>query len=457
MALVRSLRARVILWVSIALTLLLGITIIGLDAAFRSSTERALRELLQAQLLGLIALAEETPDGGLSLPDADFNPQFSVADSGVFALLWDADGVPVWESSSLLDRRISPPAWPSPGEQQYLRMTLPGLPPLEGLLMGLTWEFDEGYALPYTFGVAVSLEPYEARQAAFRRNLIGWFAGVAVTMVLVLGGLLRFVLRPLRRLEQQVREVEAGERTQLTSELPAELVGLAGNLNALIDTERRRQARYRNTLDDLAHSLKTPLAAMRTLLTELKATRAGAQVEALDHELERMDQRVSYQLRRARASGATGIGVEPVPIEPIVHDLVRTLDKVYRDKQVGCEIEMNRGATFQGDPGDLTEILGNLLDNAYKYCRHRVALTVAPHAGGVRIRVADDGPGIAAAIQEQLFERGVRADETLPGQGIGLAVVRETVALYRGSLKVDVSSMGGAEITVDLGRAGVAG
>ena len=131
---------------------------------------------------------------------------------------------------------------------------------------------------------------------------------------------MRFVLQPLRRLERQVREVEAGERTSLTGNYPSELVGLAANLNALIDTERRRLARYRHTLDDLAHSLKTPLAAMRTLLSELRSGASGAPVDALQRELERMDQRVSYQLRRARASGATGLGTEPVAVAPIVED-----------------------------------------------------------------------------------------------------------------------------------------
>ena len=453
MQIVHSLRARVVLWVGIALTVLLAVTIVGLDQVFRRSTERAIQELLQAQLLGLIALAEETPDGNLTLPER-LNPQFSLADSGFYSTLWDADGVPVWQSSSLLGREIGVPAVPAPGEQRYVRLSPPDLPPLEALLRGLTWQFDEGYILPYTFGVAVSVESYDERQSAFRRNLIGWFVGVELTMVLVLAGLLRFVLRPLRRIERQVRKVEAGERSRLTVELPSELIGLAANLNALIDTEHRRLTRYRNTLDDLAHSLKTPLAAMRALLAETHSAGSAVQIDALDRELDRMDQRVSYQLRRARASGATGLGVEPVAVEPIIHELVQTLDKVYRDKGVSCELDIAPRATFQGDPGDLTEILGNLLDNAYKYCRRRVAVVVTTRAAGVTIAIGDDGPGIEKAAVERLFQRGTRVDESVPGQGIGLAVVRETVGLYHGSLAVGVSPLGGALLTVDLGRAG---
>src|SRR4030095_10981051 len=114
-----------------------------------------------------------------------------------------------------------------------------------------------------TFAIALSLDPYNQRQAEFRRIIIGWFLGITVTMLVVLGGLVTFVRVPLRRLERQVREVEAGERVKLTGRYPSEIVGLADNLNALIDTERRRLGRYRNTLDDLSPSLKTHLAPIR--------------------------------------------------------------------------------------------------------------------------------------------------------------------------------------------------
>jgi two-component system sensor histidine kinase PhoQ len=293
----RSLRARVLLWVCVALTVLFAITIVGLDMAFQRSTDRAIEDLLEVQLLGLIALAEETPDQEISLPpDSVVNPQFAVADSGLYGGLWDADGVAVWQSASLLGREIFLPSWPVSGEQVSFTVAQPDLPPLSAHAMGITWDFSDGSSLPYTFGVAVSLAPYVDRQTSFRRNLIGWFGGITVTMLIVLTGLLTFVLRPLRRLEYQVREVEAGTRQQLAGEMPSELAGLAGNLNALIATERRRLVRYRNLLDDLAHSLKTPLAAMRTLLN-----RKGHETltEDLDREVDRMDQRVSYPRRQA--------------------------------------------------------------------------------------------------------------------------------------------------------------
>jgi two-component system sensor histidine kinase PhoQ len=488
MALVRSLRARVVLWVTVALVVLFAITIVGLDIAFSRSTERARADLLEVQALGLIALAEPDANGDLRLPDDAIDPQFQVANSGLYAALFDGSGRALWQSLSLLGRDFPIDELPPTGEQHYVRLDVPGFPPLEALLMGITWEDREE---PYTVAIAVSLEPYNARQLAFRRNLIGWFGGVTITMMIVIGGLLTFLLLPLRRLERQVREVEAGERVSLTGRYPSELIPLANNLNALIDTERRRLERYRHTLDDLAHSLKTPLAAMRTLLAELsgrfrdaargsaaRAASAGgdalvstsqgaveavvaapdgavdAQIEALQHELDRMDQRVTYQLRRARASGATGLGTEPVAVEPIVDDLKRTLDKVYRDKRVVCTLDVAQGASFRGDPGDLTEILGNVMDNAYKYCASRVHVAAESNPDGLVIAIGDDGRGIGADLARELGQRGKRADESVPGQGIGLAVVRETVELYRGHLDVGRSQLGGAEIRIQLGRAG---
>ena len=452
MALVRSLRARVVLWVSVALVVLFAATGVVLDVAFRNSVDQARRELLEAQALGLIALAEYDEGGQLTLPPEAISgdPQLEVANSGVYGALFSDDGRAVWQSLSLLGRDFPIDYLAVAGEERYERLDVPGFPPLEAYLMGVTWEDGADY----TFAIALSLEPYNERQTEFRRILIGWFLGITLTMLIVLSGLLTFVLLPLRRLERQVREVEAGERVELTGRYPSEIVGLADNLNTLIETERRRLTRYRNTLDDLAHSLKTPLAAMRTLLAEQRARAEDPTQEALDRELQRMDQRVSYQLRRARATGATGLGTEPVAVSPIVEDLKQTLDKVYRDKRVSCSVDVAPGAVFRGDPGDLTEILGNLMDNSYKYCRSQVRVTARSTADKLVVTVNDDGRGITADEAATLFQRGMRADESVPGQGIGLAVVRETVELYRGTLDVGRSELGGAELRVELARAG---
>jgi two-component system sensor histidine kinase PhoQ len=451
MALFKSLRARVAFWVSVTLILLFGVTIVGLLVIFGNSNEFALRDELQAQLLGLIAAAEESEDEELTIPDEAVTGLMTVPESGLYGIVWDADGVPIWRSPSWVGRDWKVEGWPAPGERFYVTLAEAESPALEGMLMGIRWDFHDGSSLPFTFGIAVAQEPYASREAQFRRNLIIWFAGVTLMMLIVLSGLLSYVLRPLRRLVTQVGEVEMGRRQQLTGPVPSELSGLTRNLNLLIDAERRRSVRYRNTLDDLAHSLKTPLAAIRALLTD-RVIEDDKLATALDREVARMDQRIGYQLRRARASGSTGLGIAPVDLRPLVEDLVDTLDKVYRDKQVSCELDIDDGVHYQGDPGDLSEIIGNLLDNAYKYCRQKVSIEVRQRQDGIRIVVHDDGPGLPPAAVDALLERGARADESVPGQGIGLAVVAETAELYNGSIAFAASPLGGTEVRVELPR-----
>ena len=203
MALVRSLRARVVLWVSVALVVLFAVTIVGLDRAFRASSERSLAELLELQGIGLIALAEPASGGELVVPEAVIDPQFSVANSGLYGALYDGKGRALWNSLSLIGRDFPIDELPGPDERRYLELDVPGFPPLEALLMGIKWEFGSGRTEPFTIAIAVSREPYDARQFAFRRNLIGWFGGITITMLTVVTGLLTFVLLPLRKLDPE--------------------------------------------------------------------------------------------------------------------------------------------------------------------------------------------------------------------------------------------------------------
>ena len=263
----------------------------------------------------------------------------------------------------------------------------------------------------------------------------------------VLGSVLNWVLRPLGRLEREVVEIEQGDRTRLAGPYPRELSGLAANLDALVDSERRRQTRYRNTLDNLAHSLKTPLAVMGSLLAENDEAPGE-----LARQVERMQEQVSYQLDQARVGGGSPLALRPVDLSPIARDLKESLDKVYRDKGVRCDLQIQPACEILGEPGDLMELLGNLLDNAYKYCRKQVVFSCVGEEDSIEMTLEDDGPGWPDSHVERLTRRGQRADERAPGQGIGLAVVQDLVALYQGDLRFDTSRLGGGRVRVRLAR-----
>jgi two-component system, OmpR family, sensor histidine kinase PhoQ len=208
-------------------------------------------------------------------------------------------------------------------------------------------------------------------------------------------------------------------------------------------------ARYRDTLGNLAHSLKTPLAVMRS---SLHAPGAAGTVSA---EIDRMSGIIEHQLKRAAASGGALLGGPPVEVAQVAGELRGTLLRVYAAKDLSIELAVAPGTQFIGDRGDLTELLGNLLDNACKWCRSRVRLSGAgTPAADPRERlmlvVEDDGPGISTEDRSRVLRRGVRADEKVPGHGLGLAMVQDTVELYGGRLGIDSSPLGGARISLRL-------
>jgi len=300
-----------------------------------------------------------------------------------------------------------------------------------------------------TFSVAVSLSPYEEQLWRFRRELIGWFAGLMLVLLVTLAALLHWVLAPVRRMEREIHEVEEGRCETLGAGYPRELSGVATNLNALLLGERKRVSRYRDTLGNLAHSLKTPLAVMRASLS------GGAPAGPVGAEIDRMSGIIEHQLKRAAASGGALLGQAPVEVAQVASELRGTLLKVYAGKDLSLELAIAPAALFVGDRGDLTELLGNLLDNACKWCRGRVRLTArSDESAGPRERlsliVEDDGPGISAEDRARVLERGVRADQNVPGHGLGLAMVHDTVDLYGGQLAIDASPLGGARISLRL-------
>lgn len=442
-----SLSARLLISVSVLLIFFFGVTIVVLDTAFRTAGEQAQQDILDGHLMAILAAAEATETGGLELPPDLQEPRFGTIGSGLYAELRDAEGEPVWRSRSALGIDIPAGTAPRSGVRQFLRESLADGTPVLTLSLAVQWELPDGNYRPFVFKVAESLESFNAQVAGFRRQLFGWFAAVAAIMLLSIAGLLRHLLRPLRQIENEIGEIERGQRAELSGQFPTELTGVARNMNLLIDTERARSDRYRKTLDNLAHSLKTPLAAMRALLNQ----QAPAEADRLNEQIERMDEIVRYQLRKPAAAQARNLVLARVAIEPEVERLVAGLTKVYHDKAPAIETEVAAGLTFRGDAGDFLEIAGNLLDNACKWCRSTVRISVTGAPGGeIRMVVADDGPGIPDEAAETLLRRGTRLDENTPGHGIGLAVVKELAESFGGTLEIGRSDLGGAQFTVTI-------
>lgn len=448
-----SLSARLLISVTLLLVLFFGATIVVLESAFREAGEQAQEDILDGMLMALIAEAEPNEKGELEMPPELREPRFGNLGSGLYGALYDDTGTPVWTSRSSLGLNVPYGPPPEPGTNRFSRLQLEDGTPLMALSLAVQWELVNGELKPYTFNVAQSLDSFHAQVARFRRQLFTWFAAVAIIMLSAMSFVMRGLLRPLRQIESEIGEVEEGRRQTLSADYPTELTGVARNMNMLIGSERARAERYRNTLDNLAHSLKTPLAAIRTVLSERDADEFTERVES---QVERMNDIVRYQLRKPATIHTETLGVVAVAIEPELARLVDGLAKVYKDKNPRIKLDVTDGMRFHGETGDFLEVAGNLLDNACKWCRHRVKLTVRPleagnvETGGMSLTVEDDGPGIPAEAADALVQRGTRLDENAPGHGIGLAVVKEIAASYGGDVTIARSDLGGAEITVTI-------
>src|SRR5689334_11316945 len=243
---------------------------------FRHAAERSLREVLDAQMVALIAAADA--DGPESVtPTAVLDTRFDTPGSGLYAEIRSASGESIWRSQSTTgtDVQFGPPL--EGGQSTFIFTRPPGTHArLAVASRGIVWDDLHGEPARFTFSIASSLDTYESQIEEFRQQLVGWFTGLAMLLVATLALLLRWLLKPVRRLELEIKQVEAGERETLGEAWPRELAAVTSNLNALLDGERARIKRYRDTLGNLAHSLKTPLAVMRQSLSVNAGSNAGA-------------------------------------------------------------------------------------------------------------------------------------------------------------------------------------
>ena len=443
----RSLRARILVSAAAVLTLFVLLTGLALEQAFRDSARSAREERLLGQLYLLMAAAE-AEEGTLLLPAVLAEPRFSLPASGLYAAVMDATGTRIWRSSSTVGVRPPLEGALPPGQRRFeLSQDTSGRDYFVHRF-AVTWATGPD-PVAYTFAVAEDLAPYRAELARFRTSLAGWLGGMALLMLAALLLVLRWGLAPLRRVAAEVAAVESAEQPRIRGDYPAELHALTGNLNALLAHERAQQKRLGNALGDLAHSLKTPLAVMQGIVDE---QRDPDHAKPLEEQIKRMNHIVEYQLQRARSRAGIAAGLAPpVPLRRLTERITDSLEKVYEGKGIQTTLMVDLDLKLRVAEGDLMELLGNLLDNAYKWARCDVRVTAVGHDGSLELTVEDDGPGIAPERATRLLERGTRGDESVAGHGIGLAVAKEICEAYGGGLRIEASDLGGALVRVHIG------
>ncbi len=454
-----SLQARSLAAASLVLAAFLGLTFLALDRAFYDAAQSALRERLQGYLYAYLAASDATRAGSLIPPEVGPDPRFDQpSPSGLYAGIVGAKIIgaseQTWRSPSAVGRDLPFSAELPRGPSRFEGPIATPIGVLFVLAQGIDWNTGAKTPLHLTFYVAEDSRALRAQVEVYRHTLATWLGALGVVLVLLLLVVLRWSLAPLRKVAADLARVERGSQQRLERNYPVELSGLTASLNNFIDAERDRVKRYRNTLADLAHSLKTPLAVMRS---QLETGDDGKELRwTVLEQAGRMEEIVAYQLSRAATSGHQTFAA-PLPIEPYAEEIVRSLEKVYASKAILCEFEIDPRSRFHGDQGDLMELLGNLLENAFKWAVHRAQFSAQPRPAvgaraGLDLIIEDDGPGIPEDRVEHLLQRGVRGDERVQGHGIGLAIVQDIIKAYRGELSVERSkSLGGACFVVRLG------
>jgi signal transduction histidine kinase len=450
----RSLTVR--LAVSAALWSIVSLAAVGiiLSSLFRGTVERALDERLDVFLRALVRASEVGPSGELVMSTTSLgDPRFDQALSGWYWQIEGPHGVdspsgPDARSRSLWEGALRPPAPTMPG--MVARAYVEG-PAGQSLRIAAQDVILPGSGLPFVFAVAGDRSEMQSEIDRFERLLSWSLTALCAGLILAIGTLLRFGLAPLRRVSEALADIRSGKADRLEGVFPSEIQPLADELNALVLHNAALLERARRHVGNLAHALKTPIS----VLTNEAAAVEGPSAESLKKQLTIMRGQVDHHLARARMAATGGLLTSRTPVAQVLGDLARTLKRIYGERGLEIDVDAPANLAFRGEAEDFEELAGNLMDNACKWARTRVRVTAALEdgLGGARLHllVEDDGPGISAEELKIVTKRGMRLDETVPGSGLGLSIVRDLATLYGSTLGLEKSSdLGGLRCELRL-------
>ena len=456
-----SLRVRFLLAtaaVVLVLSLSYGmVALVGYSVSFDKTTFRLLRG--ESNLFYTLAKWEDNHIS-VDMPE-NLNQQ-----SPTMALIYNEKGKLLWAQRDVpwLVQRIRP-EWLKTNGFHEIEADLNASSTLIRNDLSLQQKLDEIRAddnetemtqMPQLTIVVIDTIPVELKRSYM---VWSWFIYVLAANLLLVIPLLWLAawwsLRPIESLAKEVRELEEHHREKLNPDTTRELTSLVRNLNRLLKSERERYDKYRTTLTDLTHSLKTPLAVMQSTLRSMRSAKLSVDdaEPVMLEQISRISQQIGYYLHRASMrSGSALLSRELHPVAPLLDNLTSALNKVYQRKGVNISLDISPEISFVGEKNDFMEVMGNLLDNACKYCLEFVEVSARQTENELHIIVEDDGPGIPRNKRDVVFDRGQRADTLRPGQGVGLSVALEIVDQYDGKIETGESLLGGARMEAIFGR-----
>ncbi len=425
----------------------LGITGAVLDNAYLESARLSVRERMLGQIYPLLNASGVDASGKLVMPlstELPF-PALALPNSGLYAFVGSNFREDLlWRSPSLRNVDTPAPINLKAGEQHWSQVRMRDGNDYYLLGYGFQRTLKTGVH-SFNFFLMAELAPMRKQITAYRQRLWGGLFGAAALLIATQLLVMRWGLRPLRKVGLELNGIEQGKLDRINGRYPREVKQLTDNINNLLIQERTRQTQYRNALDDLAHSLKTPLA----VLLGAAADHPETLVPTVNEQTARMMKIVERQLQRAGALGHSA-NARPIAVSPLADRITASLSKVYRTKHPNVLNRIDPELSWRCDETDLMEILGNLLDNAFKWCHEKIEIQGYKTGRHWIIGIHDDGPGIDAENRQKILQRGGRADEYTPGHGFGLSIAAEIIAVYQGRLRIDSSHLGGAAVIIEF-------
>jgi signal transduction histidine kinase len=452
--------ARRLFLTAVAVTLVvLTVAGIALSSLYRAAVERSFDRQLNIYLKAIVVDVATAPPGMIPDP-ATGEPLFETPKSGWY---WQIEKLYGQQSEIKRSASLPEPGLPSLDEQR-----IPIRPDgfRDGYVFGpdnrrlrvIENLIDLGDDGQYVVTVAGDATETDEEVGDFNYALLLTLAALGIVFIATAWFQVRFGLRPLARISHALQAIRTGRAERLVGDFPEEVAPLAREVNALIDMNRDIVVRARTHVGNLAHALKTPLSV---LLNETSG-RVDTVAEKVREQVGVMRDQVQHHLERARIAARIAVPGTMVPVKPVVDAVIRTMEKVHRERSLQFTVQLDGDVKFHGEQQDLEEMIGNLVDNAGKWARRHVEVRVSAaeiaSAGRsfFRIVVDDDGPGLPQeARTEVLTQRGHRLDESKPGSGLGLSIVSDLAHLYEGRLELSEARLGGLRAELVLPAAEV--
>jgi signal transduction histidine kinase len=451
----QSIAARLFLSAAFWSSIILIVAGLGLTAVHARSTEAAFDEQLGVYLKALVANVASNGEEALSGPGQFIGPQFELARSGWYWQVTRLDSQPpdIKSSRSLFAAQL--PRVETGGAHTDSGVTRSGYVtgPDERSLRLIERVIDAGDEGRYLIQVAGNSEEIEAEIDDFEYSLAATFVLLLIAILGSMALAVRFGLRPLRELREGVASIRRGEAEHISGDFPQDISPLAAEVNLLLDANREVVDRARTQVGNLAHALKTPLSV---ILNEADAG-SPTLAEKVKEQAEVMRRQVTFYLDRARAAARAGSIGSATEVKPVIEGLVRTFDKVYRERALTFAVVALDGLRFRGEAQDLSDLIGNLLDNAGKWARTRVEISAsrdlnldADGRAYFITRIDDDGPGLDPQARSAALRRGQKLDESRPGSGLGMSIIVDLAQIYGGLLLLEDSPLGGLRASLRL-------